>query len=139
MIKQNILITTDCTIFCQTEHGVKILLVQRKSDPYKNMWALPGGFLEEDEELEDGARRELHEETGLQIEKLTQLKAFGAVGRDPRGRTITVAFSGKTKTEEEVRGGDDAAAAKWFRLDDLPELAFDHAIIINYSIAHFSI
>lgn len=131
MAKQNISVTTDCVIFFENENKPKVLLVRRKKDPYKDHWALPGGFLEEDEPLETGAKRELQEETGLRVERLEQLHTFGTPGRDPRGRTISITYWGKVDRQEEVKGNDDAAEASWFELNDLPELAFDHSEIIQ--------
>ncbi len=131
MRDQNIAVTVDTVIFKEVHNGYELLLIRRKNDPFKNEWSLPGGFLEMDEALETGALRELKEETGLSMPKLQQIGAFGALGRDPRGRTISVAFAGKIKNPAEVQGGDDAEAAQWFSLDDLPELAFDHAEIIK--------
>lgn len=131
MSKQEISVTTDCVIFYSNENEHKVLLVKRKAEPFKEKWALPGGFLEEEETLEAGARRELQEETGLKIDKLKQLKAFGTPGRDPRGRTISIVFYGRVTSEEKVEGSDDAAEADWFNLKELPELAFDHAEILQ--------
>lgn len=134
MPKQEIAVTTDCVIFCGSSGEEKILLVQRKKEPFKNEWALPGGFLETDEPLEVGARRELEEETGLRIKKVHQIKVFGDPGRDPRGRTISIAFWGETPSEEKVEGKDDAAAAKWFSIKELPVLAFDHDEIVQAAL-----
>lgn len=131
MREQNIAVTVDAVIFKEVQNGYDLLLIRRKNEPFKSQWSLPGGFLEMDEALETGALRELKEETGLSLEKLQQVGAFGALGRDPRGRTISVAFAGKIKNPSEVEGGDDAEDAQWFPLDDLPELAFDHAEIIK--------
>ena len=131
MGRQNISVTTDCIIFFRNGNKPRLLLVKRKKDPFKDQWALPGGFLEEDEPLEIGAKRELQEETGLVIEKLEQLHTFGTPGRDPRGRTISITYWGEVFSEEEVKGNDDAAEASWFELNDLPELAFDHSEIIQ--------
>ena len=134
MPKQNIAVTTDCVVFHNSsKQNLKILLVQRKNEPFKNDWALPGGFLEDEEPLEEGAKRELKEETGLQIFEVHQLKAFGNPGRDPRGRTISIAFWGEVFSEEKVEGNDDAKDAKWFDLENLPELAFDHKQIIEFA------
>lgn len=131
MRDQNIAITVDSVIFKEVQNGYELLLILRKNEPFKSQWSLPGGFLEMDEALETGALRELKEETGLSMQKLQQVGAFGALGRDPRGRTISVAFAGKINNSGEVQGGDDAEDAQWFPLDDLPELAFDHAEIIK--------
>ncbi|MHA6280630.1 NUDIX domain-containing protein [Salinimicrobium sp. CAU 1759] len=131
MAKQNISVTTDCVIFFRNGNKPKVLLVKRKKDPFKDQWALPGGFLEDEEPLQDGARRELEEETGLKVQKLQQLHTFGTPGRDPRGRTISITYWGEVDREEEVRGNDDAVEASWFELKDLPELAFDHSEILQ--------
>lgn len=130
-MKQNILVTTDSVIFKEDNGIYKVLLVLRKNDPFKDQWALPGGFLEEDESLKAGALRELKEETGLEMGNLEQIGAFGAPGRDPRGRTISIAFVGKSEDSGQVNGGDDAKEAKWFRLSQLPQLAFDHSKILE--------
>lgn len=131
MPKQNISVTTDSVIFFSNNDEQKVLLIKRKSDPFKGKWALPGGFLEDEEPLETGAKRELKEETGLEIDRLTQLRAFGRPGRDPRGRTISVVFYGKVDSEEKVKGADDADEAQWFSLKELPELAFDHDRVLT--------
>lgn len=131
MSKQNISVTTDCVIFFRNGNKPKVLLVKRKKEPFKDRWALPGGFLEEEEPLEIGAKRELQEETGLAIEKLEQLHTFGTPGRDPRGRTISITYWGEVAREEQVKGSDDAAEASWFELNDLPALAFDHSEILR--------
>lgn len=130
-MKQEIAITVDSVIFNEVETTTKLLLIKRKNDPYKNSWALPGGFLEENESLEYGAIRELKEETGIEIESLEQLNAYGDIERDPRGRTISIAFVGILIKESQIEAGDDAAEAKWFNLEELPDLAFDHFKIIK--------
>ncbi|MGB8225257.1 MAG: NUDIX hydrolase, partial [Sedimentisphaerales bacterium] len=99
------------------------------------LWAFPGGFVDMDEELEDAAARELAEETGLTSVKLTQLQAFGKCGRDPRGRNISVMFIGITK-DSKIKGGDDAAEAKWFEINNLPPMAFDHNDVAAIAIMH---
>ena len=125
-------VTTDAVVFLETKNGFEILLIQRKNDPYQGMWALPGGFVEMDETLEQGVVRELEEETGLKGIKLQQLHTFSTVDRDPRGRTIGTAFWGfTTKENSKVKGGDDASEAKWFPINKLPKLAFDHQEIVE--------
>lgn len=124
-------VTTDCILFKQTKQ-TEILLIKRKQDPYIGKWALPGGFVEIDEDLEEGARRELIEETGIDHIELKQFKTYGEPGRDPRGRTISVVYFGYVKeNENEIKAGDDAAEVSWFDLMNLPDLAFDHAEIIE--------
>ena len=112
--------------------GLRVLLVQRRNEPFKGHWALPGGFVELDEDLEPAARRELLEETGLTVGHLNEVGVFGKPGRDPRGRTVTVVYStfvdGGTVSPV---AGDDAARVDWFALNDLPPLAFDHAEVLN--------
>jgi 8-oxo-dGTP diphosphatase len=108
-----------------------VLLIRRGNPPFEGRWALPGGFVEMDEDLEPAARRELAEETGLAAGPLVQVGAFGRPGRDPRGRVVSVAFTGAPAAEDAVpEPASDAAEARWFPLDDLPGLAFDHAEII---------
>ena len=137
MPKQDISVSVDCVIFTGEKDRKKILLVKRAADPYKGNWAIPGGFLEEKEPLETGAARELKEETGLTIKQLHQIGAFGKPDRDPRGRTISIAFFGEISSEEKVKAADDAADAKWFSLKEIPDLAFDHAEILNLAIEKF--
>ncbi|WP_405223015.1 NUDIX domain-containing protein [Lentisalinibacter sediminis] len=108
-----------------------ILLIRRGKPPYEGRWALPGGFVEMDEDLESAARRELAEETGLEAGPLVQVGAFGRPGRDPRGRVVSVAWTGGPAVDEALpEAASDAAEVRWFPLDDLPELAFDHGEII---------
>ncbi|MBR1835480.1 MAG: NUDIX hydrolase [Bacteroidales bacterium] len=125
------MLTADCVVFgVRKDGGHALLLVERGNDPFKGMWALPGGFMEMDETLEACARRELEEETGCAVQgPMEEVGSFSAVDRDPRGRTVTVAFM--TEVEETpVAGGDDARQARWFPLDQLPPLAFDHKEIV---------
>lgn len=132
-VKQNILLTVDILILASKGGQEHLLLVERKNDPFKGSWAFPGGFVEDDENLETAARRELEEETGIQVDELTQFKAVGTPGRDPRGRTVTIIFFGAIETDQmdDAKGGDDAANAKWFPINNLPDLAFDHKQIIE--------
>ena len=134
MARQNISVTVDSVIFCDSGGEEKILFIKRKKDPYKGKWAIPGGFLEDDEPPETGALRELEEETRLRLQSLKQIRAFGKPDRDPRGRTISIAFFGESASEAEVKGSDDAAEAKWIAVKELPELAFDHSEIVKAAI-----
>ena len=111
--------------------STSVLLIQRGQDPYKNKWALPGGFIEMNETLEVSCKRELLEETGLEVDNMIQFKTYDAINRDPRHRTISVVFFTELEKEEVVKGGDDAAQAKWFPFNRLPELAFDHGQILD--------
>ena len=123
-------LTADVAAVTEEPHRKHVLLVQRGNEPFRGHWALPGGFLEQDELLEDGARRELREETGLEVGTLEQLGAYDTPGRDPRGWIISVVFIARLAEPARVRGADDAAAARWFALDELPPLAFDHDRIL---------
>lgn len=129
-------VTTDCLIFRKMESGWSLLLIERGNEPFKGCWALPGGFLEMEEDLVTCAARELQEETGLTGISLHQLCAFGAPKRDPRHRTISIAFWGIDDTQQQAVGSDDAAQARWFALDQLPSLAFDHALIIQKALSN---
>lgn len=110
----------------------RVLLIKRAKEPFVGRWSLPGGFVNENERLIDAAKRELVEETGVTVGDLEQLCAAGDPGRDPRGWTVSVVFFGRVTADEvNAKGADDAAEAEWFRLDQLPELAFDHADILR--------
>ena len=130
------MVTVDAVVFRLDGDRVKVLLIQRGSEPYKGKWALPGGFVDMDEELEDAVVRELAEETGLTAVTLEQMHTFGKCGRDPRGRQISVAFFGIASSNmRKIRGGDDAAKARWFDIENLPEdMAFDHDEVIRFGI-----
>lgn len=123
-------VTTDCVIFGFDGERLQVLLIERGIEPYKGKWAFPGGFLKMDETAEEGARRELKEETGLDGAYMEQFHTFSAPERDPRERVITIAYYALVKIQE-VKGGDDAASARWFPLDDIPSLAFDHDYILR--------
>lgn len=109
----------------------EILLIKRLNEPYKNCWALPGGFVDENEDLEQAARRELFEETNIETDKMIQIGAFGKPFRDPRGHMISIAYQTYYIKNQTVQAKDDAKEVKWFSLNNLPELAFDHLEIIN--------
>ncbi len=126
-------VTADCIVFTK-EPDAKVLLIQRADEPYKGSWAFPGGFMNMDETTEQCAIRELEEETGLKLCKIHQIGAYSRVDRDPRGRTVTVAYLAVIDAPREVIGQDDAAKAEWFLLSDLPHLAFDHYDIIQDAI-----
>ena len=119
-------LTVDAVVFRQSLKNVEVLLIKRKNEPFKGMWALPGGFVDINETLEMSVQRELLEETGLKNIELHQLHAFSAIDRDPRGRTISIIFWGVDTNHLAAIAGDDAAAAEWFSADKLPDLAFDH-------------
>lgn len=124
-------ITSDVAVL-RLEKVPEILLVQRRDQPFRSMWALPGGFLEMEETLEETARRELLEETGIRAGELIRFETYDKPGRDPRGRTITQVFVMIWNEEMGLpEAGSDAAALQWFSLDKLPALAFDHLEIIT--------
>lgn len=125
-------VTTDIVIFTIRDKQLKLLLIMRGGAPYKGKWALPGGFVQLDEDLESGARRELAEETGITGVYLEQLYTFGAVDRDPRERVITVAYYALIPSDKIVlQAATDAEAVGWFSMDELPNLAFDHKEIVD--------
>ena len=122
-------VTADCVVIT-SEPVPQVLLIERGGDPYKGHWAIPGGFLNMDETTDQCAIRELEEETGLKIDKVYQIGAYSKVDRDPRGRTISVAYLAIVDKPMEVSGLDDDANAKWYYVNALPPLAFDHDIIM---------
>jgi len=128
-------IAVDMVIFTLGEDDLQVLLIKRGYPPFQGMWAIPGGFVDIDEGLEEAANRELFEETGLEGIHLEQLYTFGEPGRDPRMRVISVAyFAVVPQTEARIRAGDDASAAAWHSMNHLPDLAFDHARILDYGL-----
>lgn len=129
-------VTADCVVITK-ETEPKVLLIQRGSDPFKGCWAFPGGFMNMDETTEQCAIRELEEETGLHISEVIQIGAYSKVDRDPRGRTITVAYLTVIDHPSEVKGMDDAAKAEWFHVNELPSLAFDHKDIMADALKLF--
>jgi len=123
-------VTTDCVIFGFDGTRLNVLLIERGIEPYKGRWAFPGGFMKMDETAMQGAKRELKEETGLENAYIKQFHTFTDVNRDPRERVITIAYYALVRISE-VKGGDDAARAAWFPLDQVPSLAFDHDKILR--------
>ena len=123
-------VTTDCVIFGFDGSDLKVLLIERGIEPFKGKWALPGGFLKMDETAQEGALRELEEETGMNNAYIRQFHTFTEPGRDPRERVITIAHYALVRLQE-VKGGDDAAQARWFTMDEIPPLAFDHDRILR--------
>jgi len=131
------MVTVDAAVFTFSDDKAKVLLINRGNEPFKGKWALPGGFVDMDEELEDAVARELEEETGLATVQLEQMRTFGTVGRDPRGRQITIVFMGiATEEQTRIKAGDDAAQAQWFDIEKLPkDMAFDHNEVVRFAIA----
>ncbi|MBR1808075.1 MAG: NUDIX hydrolase [Paludibacteraceae bacterium] len=121
-------VTADAAVLCKESDGWKVLLIRRGGEPYRGCWALPGGFMNMDETTEECARRELEEETTLRLdEPMLFVGLYDTVGRDPRGRVITATYMTTVESRLEVSGSDDASEARWWSMNDLPELAFDHA------------
>lgn len=123
-------VTTDCVIFGFDGSELQVLLIERGIEPFKGKWAFPGGFLNMDETAQEGALRELKEETGLKNAYIEQFNTYSDPGRDPRERVITIAHYALVRIQE-VKGGDDAAKAQWFPIDEVPQLAFDHDKILR--------
>ncbi|MBL8058441.1 MAG: NUDIX hydrolase [Anaerolineales bacterium] len=128
------LLAVDVVIFSLRQRDLQLLLVRRRYPPFKGRWAIPGGFVHVAESLEQAARRELEEETGVHAVYLEQLYTFGEPRRDPRGRVISVAYVALVPADVTARAGDDAAQADWHSAHALPALAFDHAEIVQYAL-----
>ena len=125
-------LAVDCVVFGVDEGDLKVLLIQRKLQPFQHAWALPGGFVRMDETLDEAARRELEEEAGVKDVYLEQLYTFSAMDRDPRERVVTVAHYALAKlSDHRIRAATDAMGVGWFGLDDLPRLAFDHQEVVT--------
>jgi len=130
-------VAVDIITFSIKDNSLKVLLIKRGIEPFKSKWAIPGGFVRIEENLEEAAKRELEEETGVKEVYLEQLYTFGDVHRDPRGRVITVSYFAlinAEKPEQELKATTDASEAKWFSVKELPELAFDHDKILKYAM-----
>jgi len=126
-------VTVDIIVTKKENNSEYILLIERKNEPFKDQWALPGGFIDIKEEIKTAAYRELKEETSISDIILQQLHTFGKPGRDPRGRTISVIYTGELlKLNQKVEAGDDAKNFEWFNLKEIPDMAFDHKDIIQH-------
>lgn len=130
-------LTVDCIVFgLNAQQELKVMLIQRNIPPFQGQWAIPGGFVRIDETLEEAALRELQEETGIHHIFLEQLYTFGDLGRDPRDRTVTVAYFALINlVEQKIQASTDARAAEWFAISNIPQLAFDHNQILQIAIA----
>ena len=130
-------LTVDCVLFgVDEEEDLKVLLIQRDREPFAGRWAFPGGFVDEDEDIDQAARRELEEETGLSQVPIVQFHTFGALGRDPRGRTVSVAYYALVSLRDTTaRAASDARDAAWFPMGRVQNLAFDHDHILAVALA----
>ena len=127
-------VTSDVIVFGYDDESLKVLLIQRKNLPFQGMWALPGGFLDMNETVEECAKRELEEETSLKIYNLELFEVASKLGRDPRGRTVSAVFWTIIPITENINAQDDADNIAWYSINELPELAFDHAEIMQRAI-----
>lgn len=135
MKDQKIKLSVDAVVFGYEEGLISVLLIQRKYDPFKGCWALPGGFVLNDESLEEAVERELNEETGVKINYLEQLYTFGKPDRDPRGRVVSVAYFGLVRPNTfHISASTDAEEVQWFDINSLPKISFDHQKIIDMAI-----
>ena len=132
-------VTVDIAIFMPKGGDFKVLLIQRAQEPFRGLYALPGGFIDIQETLEEAAHRELEEETGLKIPQLTQVHTFSTLGRDPRGRVISTCFATilRDSSQIELKASSDAADVTWLNINKLPPLAFDHNLVIQLVIEKF--
>ncbi|WP_298544302.1 NUDIX domain-containing protein [uncultured Aquimarina sp.] len=132
MIRQNIKVAVDAVVFGYKDKALHVLLIKRDIEPFKDSWALPGGLVLENESLEDAVERELKEETNVTVDYLEQLYSFGKPGRDPRNRVVSITYFGLVKPEHHsIKADTDANDVAWFDINELPELAFDHATILD--------
>ena len=137
MSKQSIKLSVDAVVFGYEEGNISVLLIKRKYAPFKGNWAIPGGFVLNNESLEDAVERELFEETGIKINYLEQLYTFGMPDRDPRGRVVSIAYFALVRPDAfKIAASTDAEQAQWFNINELPELSFDHNKILKAAIFH---
>ena len=125
-------LTVDAVIFSKSDKGLNVLLIRRANEPFKDYWAFPGGYVHIEETIDNAVHREVEEETNIANVSLNRFDVFDAIDRDPRERTVSVAYYGFINdSNKPVKAGDDAKDAKWFSVNNLPELAFDHSIIFK--------
>lgn len=127
-------LTVDAVVFRKIKTVYQVLLIERGNEPFRGQWALPGGFMDMDETLEEAVERELVEETNLSGIVLKQLHAFSSLDRDPRGRTVSVVFWGMLTDQQKPSAGDDASKTQWFDINELPPLAFDHQEVMELAV-----
>lgn len=130
-------VTVDLALFTNFNKEYKVLLIKRKNDPYKGSWALPGGFVDENESPDDALIRESKEEISADLEDFFQFKTYGTPGRDPRGHTVSIVYVSFCKNKIKLKAGDDASEYSWFEIDKLPELSFDHKEILDEIVLTF--
>jgi len=136
MSKQNIRLSVDAVVFGYESETISVLLIKRKYEPFKGKWAIPGGFVLQNESLEEAVERELKEETGIEIDYLEQLYTFGNPQRDPRSRVVSVAYFGLIKPSAfKIFASTDAEEVQWFTITALPDLSFDHKEILKLAIS----
>lgn len=135
MSEQSIKLSVDAVVFGYEEGNISVLLIKRKYTPFKEQWAIPGGFVANNESLEDAVERELFEETGIKINYLEQLYTFGKPDRDPRGRVVSIAYFGLVRPNAfKIYASTDAEQVQWFNINELPKLSFDHKEILKTAI-----
>src|SRR5690554_29085 len=132
-----IFLTVDVTLFRKNEHGYEIVLIQRLNNPFQGYWALRGGVVDKSEDVETAGKRELYEETDIQLFQVKQIQAYGNPLRDPRRHTLSVAFFDQTDNTADAKAKDDAKNVRCFSINELPVLAFDHAEIIRDAVDKF--
>lgn len=134
-MNQSIKLTVDAVVFGYEKGKITVLLIKRKYEPFKNNWAIPGGFIKDNESLEAAVERELFEETGVKINYLEQLYTFGNPDRDPRGRIVSIVYFGLVRPDAfNLLASTDAEDVNWFTINNLPQLSFDHEAILNLAI-----
>ena len=134
-MQQSIQLSVDAVVFGYEAGNISILLIKRKYEPFKDKWAIPGGFVLDDESLEEAVERELKDETGIKINYLEQLYTFGKPNRDPRGRVVSIAYFGLIRPNTfKIYASTDAEQVQWFNINDLPDLSFDHKEILDAAI-----
>lgn len=139
MYVSKIFLTVDNVVIRKVDHEIEILLIKRLKDPFKDFWALPGGFVDENEDLNVAARRELFEETNVKIDEVLQIGAYGKPFRDPRSHVVSIAFFSETDKNTIAKAADDAKDVSWFKIKHLPPTAFDHSEIIADAISKFKL
>lgn len=139
MYVSKIFVTVDNVVIRKIDKSIEILLIKRLKDPFMDCWALPGGFVDENEDLEIAAKRELYEETNIKVDKIVQIGAYGKPFRDPRSHVVSIAYYSEIDKNTIAKAADDAKDVNWFNINNLPPTAFDHSDIINDAILKFNL